>query len=77
MTTKISRQQVLNTLIKHETLKITDIIDPVNIGAKPEPGHLQKILDELVASGLVTTLDGADPLTYTITEKGIEEGARG
>ncbi len=77
MTTKISRQQVLNTLIKHETLKITDIVDPVNIGAKPEPGYLQKILDELVAAGLVTTLDGADPLTYTITEKGIEEGARG
>ncbi|MGZ8545285.1 MAG: hypothetical protein ACXWV0_08305 [Flavisolibacter sp.] len=76
MINKVSRQVVLNTLIKHETLTINDIADPGNLGMRADAVQLQSTLDQLVDAGLVTVLDGAHPATYTITSKGIEEGER-
>lgn len=76
MITKVNRQLVLNTLIKHETLTIDDIADPGNLGIKAEAGQLQQVLQQLLQSGFITTLDGVHPTTYTITTEGIEEGER-
>lgn len=70
----VTRRQVLDTLIRHETLTIKDIADPVNIGFSPDKGQLKFILAELQKSGHISVLHGVDPTTYTITDKGIEEG---
>ena len=67
---------VLNTLIRHETLTITDIEKEENLGLVPNKEQLQLLLDELTASDYVHILSGAEPCTYTITTKGINEGKR-
>lgn len=74
--TTINRTIVLNSLIKHETLTITDLAKEENLGMVPDKVHLQYLIDELVESGHAHALDGVFPSTYTITTKGIQEGIR-
>jgi hypothetical protein len=73
---KIDRKTVLDTLIKHETLTIDDLTKKENIGVVPDPEHLRFLLEELRDSGHLENLPGVEPLTYTITKKGIDEGVR-
>lgn len=72
----LNRTRVLNTLIRHETLTVDDIAKEENLGLVPNKEHLQFLLDELIASEHIHILSGAVPCTYTITDKGIEEGKR-
>jgi predicted transcriptional regulator len=72
----VNRVLLLNTLIKHETLTITDIAKEENLGLVPNKEHLKFLLDELSDTGYIQMLVGVDPNTYTITDKGIREGAR-
>ena len=72
----INRAMVLNSLIKHETLTIVDIRKSENLGVTPDNLHLNYLLNELAESGHIDTLNGVSPLTYTVTSKGIAEGAR-
>lgn len=72
----LNRTRVLNTLIRHETLTVDDIAKEENLGLVPNKEHLQFLLDELTASEHIHILSGAVPCTYTITDKGIEEGKR-
>ena len=72
----LSRTKVLNSLIKHESLTIIDIGKKENLGMIPNKMHLNFLLDELLKSGDIDTLNGVVPCTYTITNKGIEEGKR-
>jgi predicted transcriptional regulator len=72
----LNRTLVLNTLIRHETLTINDIAKEENLGIIPNEEHLQLLLDELTESDHVHILNGAEPRTYTITDKGIKEGTR-
>lgn len=74
--TSLNRTMVLNTLIKHETLKVGDLALMVNPGTVTEDNHLQFLLDELIQSGHINMLNGIIPNTYTITNKGIKEGKR-
>jgi predicted transcriptional regulator len=74
--TNINRTMVLNSLIKHETLTITDIAKEENLGIVPDKTHLNYLINELIESGHVHALDGVIPTTYTITTKGINEGMR-
>jgi hypothetical protein len=74
--TNINRTIVLNSLIKHETLTITDISKEKNLGMVPDKIHLNYLLKELIESGHVKALNDVVPATYTITTKGIEEGKR-
>lgn len=74
--TNINRTMVLNSLIKHETLTIEDIRKVEYFGMVPDNVHLNYLLNELIESGHVHTLNGVTPLTYTITQKGINEGRR-
>ena len=71
--TNINRAVVLNTLIKHETLTIVDIRKAENIGMVPDKVHLNFLLNELIESRDIQTLNGVTPLTYTKTTKGIAE----
>lgn len=72
----INRTIVLNTLIRHETLTIDDLVKEENLGMVPNEDHLNFLLIELEQSGHITLLEGTNPVTYTITVKGIEEGKR-
>jgi hypothetical protein len=72
----LNRIMVSNTLIKHETLIISELVKMVNPGTKPADNHLQFLLDELIESGQLHMLNGVTPCTYTITNKGIKEGKR-
>ena len=72
----LNRQILLQTMIKHETLIIDDLQKAENLGVVPNNEHLQFLLTELIESHHLQTLDGVVPRTYTITEKGIEEGKR-
>lgn len=72
----INRTIVLNTLIRHETLTIDDLAKEENLGMVPNEDHLNFLLIELEQSGHITLLEGTNPVTYTITVKGIEEGKR-
>lgn len=74
--TNLNRIIVLNTLIKHETLTIGDFAKEGYLGMTPRENHLQFLIDELVESGHIGMLNGVIPCTYTITDKGIREGAR-
>ena len=74
--TTLNRTMVLNSLIKHETLTIVDIRKAENLGMIPDKVHLNFLLNELIESGHINTLNGVLPLTYTITTKGIGEGER-
>ena len=67
---------ILNTLIKHETLTISDLVKMVNPGTLSADNHLQYLLDELIQSGHINMLNGVTPSTYTITNTGIKEGKR-
>jgi hypothetical protein len=67
---------VLNTLIKHETLTLVDLAKEENIGMTLRPDDLKCVLDELNNNGFVNILDDVSPVTYTITDNGIREGAR-
>lgn len=73
---KLNRTIVLNTLIKHETLVIGDLVKKENLGLTPDTTHLQLLVDELIESGHVHQLEGVTPYTYCITDKGIQEGKR-
>lgn len=72
----LNRIIVLITLIKHETLTIGDFAKEGNLGIAFSNNHLQFLIDELVESEHISMLDGVTPCTYTITDKGIKEGAR-
>ena len=74
--TNINRTIVLNSLIKHETLTITDMAKEENFGFVPDAAHLNYLLGELVESGHIHALNDVIPITYTITTKGIQEGIR-
>jgi len=73
---KLNRKLLLNTLIKHETLTLTDIGKHQNLGLVPNKHHLQLLLDELEQDSYIQKLGGAVPCTYTVTDKGITEGQR-
>ena len=74
--TNISKPIILNTLIKHETLTITDLRKKENLGMVANKTLLKFLLGELVQTGEIQILNGAVPVTYTITDKGIKEGER-
>lgn len=74
--TTINRLIILNTLIRHETLTIVDLGKEENLGMVPNQDHLNFLLIELEQSGHITLLEGTNPVTYTITVKGIKEGKR-
>lgn len=70
----LNRTLLLNTLIKHETLTLTDIGKKENLGLTPNKHHLQILLDELEQQSCIQKLGGAMPCTYTVTDKGIADG---
>jgi len=70
----LNRTLLLNTLIKHETLTLTDIGKQENLGLTPNKHHLQMLLDQLEQESCIQKLSGAMPCTYTVTDKGIAEG---
>jgi hypothetical protein len=72
----LNRKLLLNTLIKHETLTLSDIGREKNLGLRPNKHHLQLLLDELEEDSYIQQLHGAAVCTYTITVKGITEGKR-
>jgi hypothetical protein len=72
----LNRKLLLDTLIKHETLTLTDIGKEKNLGLTPNKHHLQLLLDELEQDSYIQKLNGAVPCTYTVTDKGITEGNR-
>ncbi len=72
----LNRTIILDTLIRHETLTIMDIAKEENLGMVPDKEHLQFLLDELTESNHIHILGAARTPTYTITDKGIKEGAR-
>lgn len=74
--TTLNRLRVLNTLIAHETLTITDIGKLENLGMVPNKHHLQMLLDKLEKEDHIQQLSGVLPCTYTVTDKGIAEGIR-
>jgi hypothetical protein len=67
---------VLNTLVKHETLTLTDISKKENLGLIPNKHHLQLLLDRLEHGLFIQKLSGAAICTYTVTDKGIAESER-
>jgi hypothetical protein len=72
----LNRILFLNTLIKHETLTLPDLGKEENLGISANEQHLQLLVDELEEGSYIQKLDGAEPSTYTITDKGIAEGKR-
>jgi predicted transcriptional regulator len=73
----LDRKKILNTLIKHETLLIDDLIKVENLGIVLKNNeYLKYLLIDLIRNGFIIQLDGVTPDTYTITEKGIAEGKR-
>jgi hypothetical protein len=72
----VNRKILLDTLIKHETLTEEDIAKEENLGLVPNKEQLGFLLSELSLSGHILILSGASPVTYTITQKGIDEGKR-
>jgi hypothetical protein len=72
----VNRKILLDTLIKHETLTENDIAKEENLGLVPNKEQLGFLLSELSLSGHIHALSGVVPVTYTITQKGIDEGKR-
>lgn len=72
----VTRKILLDTLTRHETLTIDDIAKQENLGLVPDKSQLLYLLKQLVISGHILRLDGATPLTYTITTTGIDEHNR-
>lgn len=73
---KLSRILVLNTLIKHETLTLADLGKEENIGIAANQRHLLVLVEDLEDEGLVEKINGATISTYSVTDKGIDEGKR-
>ena len=71
---QLNRTLVLNTLIKHETLTRADLGKEENLGFTANEEHLNFLLEEMEEASYIKKLSGT--LTYTITDKGIEEGQR-
>lgn len=67
-----NRNVLLQTLVKHETLTIDDIIKKENLGITLNIKHAKHLLDDLQQDGKIALLSDVIPDTYTITEKGIE-----
>lgn len=74
--TILTRTLLLNTFIKNETLTVDNISDEDNLGMLLNTDHLKFLLIELTESGYLNALNDVIPWTYTITDKGIREGAR-
>lgn len=72
----VTRKIVLDTLTRHETLTIDDISKNENLGMVPDKGQLRYLLHQLIINGHILVLDGATPVTYTITTSGIKERDR-
>ncbi len=72
----LNRKLLLDTMIRHETLTLEDAGKYENLGLVADKVQLRYLLKELVEEGFLTILDGAITPTYTITDKGIEEGKR-
>ena len=72
----LDRTLLLKTLIRHETLTLTDIGKEENLGLTPNKHHLQILLDQLEQESCIQKLDGAKPCTYTVTDEGIAQGKR-
>ncbi|HZF65604.1 MAG TPA: hypothetical protein VEZ55_14015 [Chitinophagaceae bacterium] len=72
----LNRTLVLSTLIKHETLTVTDFSKEENLGMIPNALHLNLLLEELEEESFIQQLNGTELRTYTITDKGIAEGKR-
>jgi hypothetical protein len=72
----ITRKVVLATLTKHETLTIDDLSKEENLGLVPDQNQLNFLLRQLAIGGYILSLKGVTPLTYTITNAGIEENDR-
>ena len=72
----LNRRLVLDTLISHETLTFDDLLKEKNLGLIPNQHHLRLLLEELESGLFVKMLEGPNESTYTITDKGIEEGRR-
>lgn len=73
---KLNRVMLIKCFIKHETLTMEDTLKEENIGVRTGEAHLKYLLEELTEAGLLQRLNGVEPVSYTITLKGIEEGAR-
>ena len=72
----LNKDVILRSLIKHETLSIDDISKEANLGMAPNVHHLKSLLIDLKSNGHIDILNDVKPVTYTITQKGIEEGVR-
>jgi hypothetical protein len=72
----VNRKILLDTLIKHETFTEGDIAKEENLGLDPDKEQLGFLLSELSLSGHIYALSGIVPVTYTITQTGIDEGKR-
>lgn len=72
----LNKGLILSSLTKHETLTIDDICKEENLGMVPNGHHLKSLLNELKESGHLEVLNDVDPITYTITSKGIDETVR-
>jgi hypothetical protein len=71
--TTITSIIVLKALAKHETLTLPDLIMEQNLGITIPSHDVENALVKLREQKLVDMLDGTNPPTYTITNKGIEE----
>lgn len=71
----LNRKLLLNSIIKHETLTLTDMGKEQNLGLVPNKHHLQFLLDELEQDSYIPKLGGAVPCTHTLTDKGMEKKA--
>ena len=69
----LSRLLILNALKKHETLTVDDLALEKNLGMVPDKAHLHQLLQELEQNDFVQKLNGVEPDTYTISDKGLKE----
>ena len=69
----LNKNIILTTLIQHETLTIEDLLKKENLGFTPNISHLQALLIDLKKIGHIDILNNVEPVTYTITQKGIDE----
>lgn len=72
----VTRKIVLDTLTTHKTLTIDTIAKVENLGMVPDKNQLKYLLHQLIIRGHALVLDGATPITYTITTSGIKERNR-
>ena len=70
----VNRKNILDALIRHETMAVDDIFKKENLGMDANRGQFNYLLRELIKGGFIFLLRGITPLTYTITEKGIRAG---